>query len=409
MRVQLLTQHFVPEITAARYRVEVFVERLIARGHEVEVICAVPNHPQGVIAEEFRGKLAARRRVHGADVRYVWVRTTPTKSARARIAYYGSYAAMATAWGVAGRRPDVVLASSPPLPVGAAAATVAAARRVPWVLDVRDLWPLAAELIGELTNPRLLRLAERLEHRLYRSASRIVTVTRPFVETIRAHVDDPGKVNLIPNGTTRDWLEVGERDVDRAELGLPQDRFIWTYAGNLGPSRRLDVALEAAEQLGDGYQLVLIGDGGSRQRLIEQAQGLSASGQVSIMNLMPADQAALHLRASDALLVPQQPSLGDFVPSKLFDCCAVGRPVIVAADGETLRLATEAEVGIGVAPADAEALAGAVRRLREQPELAAAMSERGRTFARSYLREEHADHLVDLIEGLAPEVARASV
>ncbi len=396
MRVQIYTQHYSPEVTAARYRVEAFAQGFLRRGHEVEVVCPVPNHPFGVVAEGYRDRSLLRREVEGVHVAYLRVATSPAKTTRNRLAYYGSYAAAATAYGTVAARPDLIIASSPPLPVAAAAAAVAAVRRVPWIFDVRDLWPLAAKLIGELTDPRALRWAERLERALYGRADRVVTVTRPFAATIAATAGAE-KVELIPNGTTGEWLAVGETEADRGELGLPEDRFVWTYAGNLGPSRRLDIALDAAESLGDDYQLLIIGDGGMRTELAERA---GVSGRASLPGLMPAEVTARYLRASDALFVPQQASLGDFVPSKLYDCAAVGRPLIVAADGETRRLAEEAEVAIAVEPGDAGQIAAAVRELRQDPGLGRRLASNGRLFAADYLRERQADRLVDLAESV---------
>ena len=119
MRVLIFSQHFTL-VTAARFRIEPFVAALLGSGHEVEVVCAVPNHPEGVIHPEYRGRALVRKRAPGLTVDYVWVRATPLKTLRTRLGLYGSYAAMAVAVGAAAPRPDVVLASSPPLSVGLA-------------------------------------------------------------------------------------------------------------------------------------------------------------------------------------------------------------------------------------------------------------------------------------------------
>jgi hypothetical protein len=160
MRVLVLSQHFTPEVTAARFRIEPFVEALRSSGHDVEVVCAVPNHPEGVIHPPFRGRALVRKRAPGLEVAYVWVRVTPEKTMRTRLEFYGSYAAMATAVGAVARRPDVVLASSPPLTVGLAGASVAARQRVPGVLAVRDLWPKAAVVLGEVWLVRSIELSD---------------------------------------------------------------------------------------------------------------------------------------------------------------------------------------------------------------------------------------------------------
>src|SRR4051794_5123930 len=121
MRILILTQHFAPEITAARSRLQPFAELLAAAGHEVQVLTAVPNHPEGVIQEEYRGKRVIDREMDGYRVRYVWVSASPQKTMRTRLKLYGSFAAMATLGGMTLERPDVILATSPPLPVAAAA------------------------------------------------------------------------------------------------------------------------------------------------------------------------------------------------------------------------------------------------------------------------------------------------
>ena len=402
MRILILTQYFAPEVTAARVRLEAFANGLTERGHDVEVVCEVPNHPEGIVRPEFRGRAIARRTVNGVKARYVWVRASPRKTAINRMLFYGSYAAMATVVGSTLRRPDAVLASSPPLPVAAAAALVATRHRVPWVFDVRDLWPEAAIVLGELSDGRVARLVERLERRLYRSAAAIVTVTEPFRGDIAAHVPDPGKITVITNGTTQDWLDIGASAVDRASLSLPEDRFIWAYAGNLGIAQGLEAAIDAAKILGDGYQLLLLGDGPVRDSLQRRAEGLS-SGTVAFHGLVEPLVAARYLRAVDALLVPldAQPALRKFVPSKLFDCCAVGRPVIVAAAGESQRLVADAGAGIAVPPADAEALAGAVRRLHDDPALGAGLAEAGRAFASQHLRERQVAKLEEVLRAVA--------
>src|SRR5918996_440124 len=337
LRVLILTQHFAPEVTAGRFRMEEFARCLVERGHEVRVVCPVPNHPRGVVRPGYEARALQRRRVDGIEVDYVRVAVSAAKTLRHRLAYYGSYAAMAAAVGSATRRPDVILATSPPLTVGAAAALVAARHRVPWVLDVRDLWPEVAVTLGEVRPGALVAGATWLERRLYRSAARVLTVTQPVQKAITQRHADPSKVLLIPNGTTRAWLEVGERSVPRQAVGIPHDRFVWTYAGNVGLSHDLGVAIEAAARLGEGFQFLVIGEGPLRETLERRAADLPA-GAVVFRPLVEAGQLARVLRASDALLAIQRSALTKVVSSKLYDYCAVGRPVLAVAEGEMRRL-----------------------------------------------------------------------
>ncbi len=397
MRVLILSQHFPPEVTASRFRVEAFTRALIEDGHDVHVVCAVPNHPLGVIDAAFRGRLIARKRRGRLRVTYVWVSTKQTKSFLSRLANYASYAFMSTLVGVLDERPDVVLATSPPLPVGAAGVAVAARHRVPWVFDARDLWPKAAVVLGELNGERAIQAAELLERWLYSEADLIVTVTEPFRRHIQSLAPPETPVELLPNGTTQRWLEAGEGEPDRAALGIPQDRFVLAYAGNLGLYHALDVAIEAAELLDDSFELLLIGHGPLRSQLERRAAELPP-GRVRFAGLMAPEDAAKHLRAADALLVSLHASLTDVLSSKLFDYCAIGRPVIVAAAGETRRVVEEADAAYVVPPESPAEIAGAVRALRADPELQARLAASGRHLATEYLRERQASRMISLLE-----------
>jgi colanic acid biosynthesis glycosyl transferase WcaI len=392
VRILLFSQYFAPEVTAASFRLQPLAERLAACGHEVEVVCEIPNHPEGVVREGYRGHFFQRRRLGGFSVRYVWVRASPIKTQRTRLLFYGSYALMALLAGLGARRPDVILASSPPLPVAAAAMSVARLRRVPWVMDVRDPWPEAPVALGELTNARAIHAFERLERRLYDSAAAVVTVTEPFREAIAAKASNPEKVAVVANGTTDAWLDIGEREEDRLALDMPVDRFVLTYAGNVGIAQGLGSAIQAAALLDDRFQLQIVGSGPRLASVREQAAALPA-GRVVFRDVVPPELAARYLRASDACLVPlglaaeRQRS----VPVKLYDCCAIGRPVILAAAGEAVRLAAESEAALCIPPEDPDALAGAVDRLREDAGLGARLSRNGREFARRNRREAGVD------------------
>src|SRR5262249_32669399 len=141
---------------------------------------------------------------------------------------------------------------------------------------------------------------------------------------------------------------------DRAALELPEDEFLWTFAGNVGGAQGLDPAIDAAAMLGDGYRLLILGDGPARPGLEERAATLPP-GRVEFRDQVPPERAVASLRSSAALLVSLSaaPELRAFVPSKLFDFCAVGRPVVVAAAGEPARLAADSGAAIAATPGKA--------------------------------------------------------
>jgi colanic acid biosynthesis glycosyl transferase WcaI len=400
MRILIATQYFAPEITAPAARLGEWAAGLARKGHQVKVVCEVPNHPGGVVAPGYGGHLVDRRQMNGFEVDYVWVYATPKKTALPRITNYLSYAASATAVGARRGPADVVIASSPPLPVGSVGAALAIRHRVPWILDVRDPWPEVAVTLGEVEDGPLLRAAEWLERRLYKSAAAITTSTRPHQDLIDQR-GGAGKVTVIYNGATPMFLAAGEREPEPELVGR-DGSFVWTYAGNLGLAQGLESAVEAARILGEGFRLILIGDGPRREHLRELARSLPAS-RAEVRDAIPPADVARLTRASDALLVALAPTPGleGFVPSKLFDCCAVGRPVVLAAVGESVRLTEEAGAAISVPPGDAAALAGAVRKLRDDRNLSTELAARGREFAERNAREVGVDTLDRLVTSIA--------
>lgn len=396
MQLLLLTQHFPPEITAASFRLGPIAEAVAAAGDRVDVVCPVPNHPSGVVDPRFRGRPLVRQRRGALRVRYLPLHARPVKTLRTRLLAYGSYALGAAIAGAVHERPDLVLASSPPLSVGFVGAMLAARHRCPFVFDVRDLWPDSAVDLGELEPGPAVRAAERLERWLYGRADLILTPNQAFAETIEGR-GAGGPVELVPNGTTRQWLVAGEREVDRAELGLPDDRFVWAYAGNLGLAHALDEAIEAARLLGEGFRLLIIGAGPRRAELERQAASLPR-GTVDFRGLMGQADAARHLRAADAVLVAERQA--STVSAKLYDCCAVGRPLIAVCTGELERVVSTNQIGFPVSLDDPEALAAALRRLRAEPRLGRDVVARARAFAAENLRDRQAGRVAELLAGL---------
>lgn len=397
MRVLVLTQHYAPEVTAGRFRLEAFTDALVARGHTVEVVCPVPNHPKGIVEGDFRGRLSFIERSPRRVVRRLAVYTRPVKTTKVRLATYGSFVLGAAIAGSVVKRPDVVVASSPPLTVGAAGAVVAARHRCPLVFDVRDLWPESAVALGELTDGRMLRAAERLERFIYRRSSLIVTANDAFSAFVRELAPGSTPVETVPNGTTREWLDAGNQTVSRREVGLPEDGFVLAYAGNLGLAQSVGVAIEAVGELGEGFHLEVIGEGPRRAELQEVASRLPTA-SVGFRDLVEPAEAARILRGADALLVAEVQD--KTVSAKLYDYSAVGRPIIALARGELERIVEREGVGVHVPLGEPAFLADALLSLRDDEDLRSSIVGRARDFAEAHLRERQSERFAEMLEAL---------
>lgn len=401
MKVLILSQYFYPEVGATQTRMHEFARHLAAGGHEVVVIAEFPNHPHGQIPASYRGKLFEEENRDGFRILRVWVWASKTKNFRTRMLFYNSYLLMSVMRAVPLRKPDVVIATSPPLFVGVAGWIVARLKGSVFVLDVRDLWPAAAVAMGELSSSRLIRCAENVEHLLYRKANHIVAVTQGFCRHIQDCGIAPGKITWIPNGTIASFFCPGPPAPQlKREAGM-DDRFVVMFAGTEGIAQGLMAVLDAAEACRNDRSIgfVLIGDGPMHERLVEQKERRNLD-NVYLKKQLPLDEIVPFLNASDALLVPlrKDPVFETFVPSKLFDYMACGKPVLLGVNGEAERILREAGAGVHYTPERPEALLAAIRYLRDNPTARREMGQRGRSYVEAHFdRASQARHLEKLL------------
>jgi glycosyltransferase involved in cell wall biosynthesis len=404
MRIGLVSQYFAPEVGATQNRMAVFAAGLAERGHEVVVVCEQPNHPGGVFQPGWGRRPLMTERSGRMTIHRLWVATSPHKTPARRVAFYGSFAAGAMAALLAVPKPDVLMATSPPLPGAWAAALAAQIRRIPFVLDVRDLWPAAASALGEVSNPRVLRILERGERWIYGVAERVTATTQPFCRHIDHVAAAPISVHL-PNGALDSLLALPDRPP-------PSDGFVVGYAGNLGIAQGLEIVLDAAERLRESpVHFRLMGDGPLAVELRREIdrRGL---GNAVLEPPLPASEIGSFLQSCNVLVIPlrDHPLLNDFIPSKLYDAMAVGRPVICAAGREASELVLETGCGIAVAPGDADSLADAIASLAADPERARMLGEAGRRAAPRFARSNQVQQLHEvLLAAAGDEDRRAAV
>jgi colanic acid biosynthesis glycosyl transferase WcaI len=272
LRILYISQYFPPEVGATQTRAFEMASNLVRRGHRVTVLTEFPNHPLGVIPSQYRHKLFTRENMAGIDVIRTWVFTRPEKNLYVRLAFYFSFMVLSILRAVfIQKKFDVVYATSPPLFVAVSGFVISIIKRSRFVLEIRDLWPESAVVLGELSSSLLIGLSEKLETLLYKKAIRIVMVTRGICSRLK-EMNIPGaKLSLIPNGANTDLYQPGEKD--RAllrSLGIRDSHFVVMYTGLHGLMHGLEFVIEAACEFQRDPELffVFIGDGVMKSRLI---------------------------------------------------------------------------------------------------------------------------------------------
>jgi colanic acid biosynthesis glycosyl transferase WcaI len=410
MRILAISQYFPPEIGATQTRAYEMARGLIRAGHQVTMLTEVPNHPQGVIHPAYRGRLYVREETDGIDVRRLWVSASPQKTTRTRMAFYLSFMFGATLAGLFMARGhyDVVYASSPPLFVGGAALAISYLRRVPLVFEVRDLWPESAVQLGELNNPRAVRLATRLEETCYRRARHIVVVTHNIRGRLVERGYSAAKIIVIPNGAnTQLYCPQPINQALRQQLGIRPDQFVVIYTGLHGLAHGLETALQAADLLREHEDILFlfVGDGPRKADLMDMA-GQMGLDNVCFHEAVPEPELPAYIALADVGLDTRRRigiSQGT-LPVKMFSYMACERPVLLSIEGEAVQLLERAGAGVAVPPETPEALARAILDLQDDPAERAAFGCNGRAFVEAhYSRQGFAHQLEDLLSAVVSD------
>jgi glycosyltransferase involved in cell wall biosynthesis len=410
LRILYLSQYFPPEVGATQTRAYEMARYLAGQGHRVTMLTEVPNHPSGIIPPAYRGRLWERAPLDGIDVLRLWVWAAPEKGFVTRMRFYLSYMIMAIAAGLLlglriPRRYDVVYATSPPLFVGLTGAIIALAIRARFVFEVRDLWPESAVALGELTNPRAVRLADAVAAFCYRRARRIVAVTRDMVARLEGRGIAARKIVLIPNGANVEQFHPSpdEAAALRRRLGL-EGKFVVLYAGIHGLAQGMESLVETARRLRDhdDIRFVFVG-AGPKKVVVEQLQAQYGLDNLLLLPEQPRAAMPAYLTMAGASLVPLRDAqlFEGALPSKMFEAMACGAPVLLSARGEAAQVLTSAGAGLVVPPEDPVALAAAILYLQAHPAEAANLGAYGRAFVVGhYARREQARRLEALLRAV---------
>jgi glycosyltransferase involved in cell wall biosynthesis len=407
MNILYITQYFPPEVGATQNRAVEMASNLVRLGHTVTVLTEFPNHPKGIIPPEYHGRWFQISEMNGFRVIRVWVFARPYKNFFTRIGFYTTFMFNAALVGSLVKGPyDIVYATSPPYFVGVTGLWLSWIKRAKFIYEVRDLWLRSAVELGELSSPRILRWATRLENLYYRKAICVIAVTQGIYKELSQKGLGP-KLHLIYNGTNCD-LMYDRGPAKRDELGW-RDKFVVLYAGILGIAQGLEHICHVAEQMkehGD-IQFVFIGEGPIKQELLHLKESLALT-NLTLLDQVDREQIADYISAADCCLVPlkKKEIFRGALPSKMFDCMACARPVILSVDGEARELVEHVAAGLFVEPENGDQLRQAILALKADPELRQHMGANGRAFVeKNFSRRQAA---VDL-ELVLKEVVAAHV
>jgi colanic acid biosynthesis glycosyl transferase WcaI len=411
VKILYVSQYFPPEMGAPAARAAELAQHWSQAGHDVSILTGFPNHPTGIVPPAWRKRLhrlVYREQVGRVNVFRTWLWPLPNRKPHERIRNYVSFCLSAALRGLSIPRPDVIIATSPQLLVALAGWWIALVKRVPFVFEVRDLWPESLTAVGAGDDTSLLhRLLAAVANFLYRRSDHIVVVTPAFKQHLMSHwhVRDE-KISVVENGVETALFAPSPPAVNttlRAELGA-EDKFVVSYIGTIGMAHRLETLLDAASlQREDKHIMFLvIGEGSEKARIksIAQARGLT---NVRFLDQHPRERIPELICASDACLVLLKKAdvFKTVIPTKMLEFMSCARPVILGVEGQSLQIMEDARAGLVIEPENSEALSEAITQLASSPELRRRLGQNGREYIlRHYSRRVTAEIYIRVLESL---------
>jgi colanic acid biosynthesis glycosyl transferase WcaI len=393
-------------------RVSELARHWVRAGHEVTVLTGFPNHPDGIVRAEYRKRfrrMISRETVEGVQVVRTWLLPFPNRKPYERILNYSSFCVSAAVAGSFLDRPDVVIATSPQLLVGLSGWWTAKVKGVPFILEVRDLWPESLTAVGVgNANSALHRGLGKIAGFLYRQAEHIVVVTPAFREHLGRHWQVPAaKISVVQNGVETGLFSPRNCDPALRKQLSAEGRFVVSFIGTLGLAHGLDTVIAAAERLrsvAPEVMFLLVGEGADRERIAALAESKKLK-NICFVPQQPRETIPAYISASDACLVLLRKSkvFETVIPTKMLEFMSCGRPVILGVGGQAKEILERSRGGICIEPGNPAALCEAILRLRQDPELGESLGRNGREFiVQNLSRERTAAQYLETLRGMVP-------
>ncbi len=392
MRILLIHQYFLEQDDPGGSRFNEMTRTWSEQGHDITVLSGMMHANKSEKRPEYKGKYFVHKQHDAVSVWRCHVSESYNKNFLGRLWGYFSFV-FSSIWAGLFKtkgKYDLILVTSPPLFVGITAYVLSKLKRIPFVFEIRDLWPESAIDTGVVTNRLIIRFAYWFEAFIYRKAKLINVLTPAFRNTLIEKKQVPAdKVIFIPNAAdfslSDEILETFDRDDFRKKEGI-DDKFVITYVGAHGVANHLIQILDTAELLKDTNVLFqLIGEGMQKKMLIEERdrKGLQ---NVRFVDSVPKKEVFKYIIASEmgTSVLKRVDTFKTIYSNKSFDYMACKRPILLVIDGVSRELVEEANCGVFAEPERPADIAEKIRIYLHNPELLQQQGENGYKFAKAH-------------------------
>lgn len=369
MNILLVTNYFEPDQGASSIILTRLARKLSQRGHKVTVLTSLPNYPHGRILDGYRGKFVVVENRDGIRVIQTWLWATPSPRISRKLISQISFMCTAILRGLGIPRPDVVLiGAGQPMFTSIAGAFLSRIKRVPYVLDVHDLWPDHMLTIGVMTEKHpAYRAARWVVDAIYRGASRIVALHDALAAGVQKHIDPTDKIDTIYNGIDLNRFRPGlDTAAFRQKYDLGDEKLI-TFIGTFATPYDFDIMFAVMRHFKDrqDVRFVLMGTGSQSELVRSRLADDPSLAHVQWIGWI--DHAEIPLawcasRITFWALRGHDLYRGIF-PAKSYEAMACGTPIAAAMEGLGADILNRSGGGLTVPFNDVQGLTQAVTRL----------------------------------------------
>ncbi|WP_018127108.1 glycosyltransferase family 4 protein [Balneola vulgaris] len=397
-KILFITDNFPPEVNAPATRTYEHAKEWVKLGLDVTIITCAPNFPQGKVYKGYKNKFRETEVVDGIKVIRVWSYITTNAGFVKRTLDYLSFAFMATLHGLF-EKADIIVATSPQFFTTWCGYTLSILKRRPWVFELRDLWPESIVSVGAMGKGKLYDFLERIELFLYKKATIVIPNTDAFKENLIKRAIDPAKIHVIQNGANLELFDTSVRCKGlKKDIGF-DDRPVVGYIGTHGMAHGLDFIIESinSENL-DYANFLFIGDGAEKEKVMSLAKKYELK-NIVFHDPIPKEEIPKYLSIVDVSLIPLKKSdtFKTVIPSKIYETCAMNKPILLGVEGEAKKLIDEYEVGLCFEPENAVDFAHKLNRLLTNSALYSKLEKNTATLASDFDRKVMAKKMMDLL------------
>ncbi len=356
MKLLFITDNFPPEVNAPATRTYEHCKEWVKEGIEVTVITCAPNFPRGKVFDGYKNKLYQKEIVDGIKVIRVWTYISANKGFVKRILDYLSFMISSFIVGLF-INTDLIVATSPQFFTVISGRWLSFWKRKKWIMEVRDLWPESIKAVGAMNTNPAIKYFEFLERRMYKNAYKIVVVTDSFKDIlIEKHRIKSSKIEVIKNGVNIDLFTPIEKNTGLLKKLDLEDKIIIGYIGTHGMAHALDFILQSAKKIEDKQiHFLLLGDGAKKEELLKLKTTLELD-NVTMLPSVRKSEVPIYISILDIALVNLKKSdtFKHVLPSKIFELCAMHKPILLGVEGEAQKLVEEYRVGVAFEPENEE-------------------------------------------------------